>query len=127
MIERTALKLYPIAKEVHKRMIEEKVVGEAAVASLYEQMVCEEPDMRTVLGFLNQNEWVFGLNIGNIMQIQAITLKDLLTNPRNETELSRDSFLEKISLLSVSYFCVSTEMRFLLLSREQYLSTPVKR
>jgi len=67
MIERTALKLYPIAKEVHKRMIEEKVVGEAAVASLYEQMVCEEPDMRTVLGFLNQNEWVFGLNIGNIM------------------------------------------------------------
>jgi hypothetical protein len=54
-------------------------------------------------------------------------MRDLLTTSRNEVELSRDSFLEKISLLSVSYFCVSTEMRFLLLSREQYLSSPVKR
>jgi hypothetical protein len=24
-------------------------------------------DMRTVLGFLNQNEWILNLNIGNIM------------------------------------------------------------
>ena len=27
----------------------------------------EKPDMRSVLGFLNQNEWIFNLNIGNIM------------------------------------------------------------
>lgn len=54
-------------------------------------------------------------------------MKDLLSSSRNEVELSRDSFLEKISLLSVSYFCVSTEMRFILLSREQYLSTPIKK
>jgi hypothetical protein len=26
-------------------------------------------DMRSVLGFLNQNEWVYQLNIGNIMQL----------------------------------------------------------
>ena len=54
-------------------------------------------------------------------------MKDLLQNNRNETELSRDSFLEKISLLAVSYFCVSTELRFLVQSREQYLSSPVKK
>lgn len=41
-------------------------------------------------------------------------MKDLLSSTRNETELSRDSFLEKLSLLSVAYFCVSTEMRFIL-------------
>ena len=29
----------------------------------------EKPDMRSVLGFLNQNEWIYNLNIGNIMQI----------------------------------------------------------
>jgi hypothetical protein len=29
MIERTSIKLYPIVKEVLKRMIEEKVVGNA--------------------------------------------------------------------------------------------------
>ena len=54
------------------------------------------------------------LNIGNIMQIQPISMKELLSSCRNETELSRDSFLEKLSLLSVAYFCVSTEMRFIL-------------
>jgi hypothetical protein len=54
-------------------------------------------------------------------------MKELLSSTRNETELSRDSFLEKISLLSVSYFCVSTEMRFLLQSREMYLSAEVKK
>lgn len=27
----------------------------------------EKPDMRSVLGFLNQNEWISNLNIGNIM------------------------------------------------------------
>lgn len=85
-------------------------------------------DMRSVLGFLNQNEWVYQLNIGNIMQLQPISLKnDMLSQCRNECELSRDSFLEKIALLSVSYFCVSTEMRFILQSREQYLSSPIKR
>ena len=70
--------------------------------------------MKSVLGFLNQNEWIYNLNIGNIMQIHPISMKELLSTCRNEVELSRDSFLEKISLLSVSYFCVSTEMRFIL-------------
>lgn len=27
----------------------------------------EETDMQQVLGFLNQNEWVYNLNIGNVM------------------------------------------------------------
>lgn len=56
-----------------------------------------------------------------------ITIKDLLSSNRNEIELCRDSFLEKISLLGVSYFCVSTEMRFLIQQREQYLTTPIKK
>lgn len=83
--------------------------------------------MKNVLGFLNQNEWIQNLNIGNIMQMTPITIKDLLSSNRNEIELCRDSFLEKISLLGVSYFCVSTEMRFLIQQREQYLTTPIKK
>lgn len=27
----------------------------------------EQADMRSILGFLNQNEWVYELNIGTIM------------------------------------------------------------
>ena len=34
-----------------------------------EELEEEKPDMRSVLGFLNQNEWIYNLNIGNIMQI----------------------------------------------------------
>lgn len=29
-------------------------------------------DMRHILGFLNQSEWILSLNIGNIMQITPI-------------------------------------------------------
>lgn len=74
----------------------------------------EEPDMRSILGFLNQNEWVYNLNIGNIMQIQPISNKELLYVFKDEYELTRESFLEKISIVSVGYFCISTEQRFLI-------------
>ena len=41
-------------------------------------LVPDDADMRSVLGFLNQNEWIHNLNIGNIMQIQPISMKELL-------------------------------------------------
>lgn len=63
-----------------------------------------EPDMRIVLGYLNQLEMISNLNIGNIMQIVPIRIEDLLSLPRNETEFNRASFIDKISLLCVSYF-----------------------
>ena len=43
-----------------------------------EELEEEKPDMRSVLGFLNQNEWIYNLNIGNIMQIQPISMKEFL-------------------------------------------------
>ena len=79
-----------------------------------EELEEEKPDMRSVLGFLNQNEWIYNLNIGNIMQIQPISMKEFLQENQDEVDLSRDSFLSKLSILTVSYFCMSTEMRFLL-------------
>jgi hypothetical protein len=41
-------------------------------------------DMRHILGFLNQSEWIATLNIGNIMQISPVQLEDLLAIRRNE-------------------------------------------
>lgn len=70
--------------------------------------------MRAVLGYLNQSEWIGNINIGNIMQIQPFKMSDVLDIRRNETQLSRESFIEKISILSAAYFCVSTEIRFIL-------------
>ena len=37
-------------------------------------------DMKNILGYLNQSEWVYSLNIGNIMQISPLTLQDFLSH-----------------------------------------------
>jgi hypothetical protein len=87
----------------------------------------DQVDMRTVLGFLNQNEWILNLNIGNIMQIQPVRMRDFLTFHRNEHQLSRESFLEKLQLLVVSYFCVSTELRFIIQSRSGFMKAETKK
>lgn len=78
----------------------------------------EKLDMRAVLGYFNQNEWVNNINIGNIMQINPFSIDEFMTAHKNEYQLCRTSFLEKISLLAISYFCASTEIRFILQMNE---------
>ena len=41
-------------------------------------------------------------------------MDDVLGIQWNENQLSRESFVEKVSILSAAYFCVSTEIRFIL-------------
>lgn len=71
------------------------------------------PDMKNILGYLNQNEWIYSLNIGNIMQIAPLTLQDFMSSTAIQIELSREFVLEKLCFLAVSYFCMGTEFRFL--------------
>ena len=82
--------------------------------------------MRVLLGYLNQNEWMYLLNIGNIMQITPLTIHDLHSKSDIEIELARDSIIEKISYLAVSYFCVSTELRFLVNLKDNPNIDPVQ-
>lgn len=70
--------------------------------------------MRAVLGYLNQFEWISNINIGNIMQIEPIKIDEFMSSCKNEYQLGRSSFINKISLLAVGYFCSSTEIRFIL-------------
>lgn len=70
-------------------------------------------DMKNLLGYLNQSEWIFSLNIGNIMQIAPLTMQDFMSVASFELELSREYVLEKMCFLAVSYFCMGTEYRFL--------------
>lgn len=155
-MERSSLKLAPVVKEVRKRMAGEPYVKDKVAKILKKDTSDmkitenkgkeeskeaarpgtpptpiddeddEPPDMRSVLGFLNQQEWIANLNIGNIMQIQALQMKDFLNWNRDEVELSRDQFLEKLSILTVSYFCMSTEMRFLLQLRGSLMKPSIK-
>jgi hypothetical protein len=69
--------------------------------------------MKNILGYLNQNEWIYSLNIGNIMQVAPLTLQDFLSTNALVIELTREYVLEKICFLCVSYFCLGTEFRFL--------------
>ena len=53
-------------------------------------------------------------------------MHDLHSKTGIEIELARDSIVEKLSLLAVSYFCVSTELRFLVNSKENPSVDPVQ-
>ena len=143
MLERTAHKFYPIILEVVKRMVQHKEASDKKDTYQYiskwvtdktKDLKSKEKDktqanginMRVLLGYLNQSEWMYLLNIGNIMQITPLTLHDLHSNPNIDIELSRDSIIEKISFLAVSYFCVSTELRFLVNLKDNPNVDPVQ-
>ena len=74
--------------------------------------------MKYILGYLNQGENLQNVTIGNMMQLQTYDIRDLLQESENELELSRESFLNKITLTVVAYFCYSTEIRFIIQTRE---------
>ena len=59
------------------------------------------------------------------MQITPLTVHDLHSSANIEVELSRDSIIEKISFLAVSFFCVSTELRFLVNLKDNANVDPV--
>lgn len=121
MLERTAYRVYPIVKEVASRMVssldakEEQAREKRRTDSLENLSV----NMKGLLGYLNQQEWLYLLNIGNIMQITPLTIHDFYSEQAVDVELCRDSVLEKISYLAISYFCVSTELRFLVSGKEK--------
>lgn len=70
-------------------------------------------NVKTVLVTQEEDDWIFNLNIGNVMHLQPLSTEQMNLHVDNSHELSRDAMLEKIILLTVSYFCVGTELRFL--------------
>lgn len=70
-------------------------------------------NVKTVLVTEEEDDWIFNLNIGNVMHLQPLSTEEMNLHVDNSHELSRDAMLEKIILLTVSYFCVGTELRFL--------------
>jgi hypothetical protein len=64
------------------------------------EIMKQKLNMKAVLGYLNQSEWLYLLNIGNIMQITPLTVHDLYSSSSFEVELTRDAILEKVSLTS---------------------------
>lgn len=114
LLAKTAIKLLPITEELDNRLVSENILmkesfDEANNAEIEEQekkikekasqdfnTVFDKIDMRNLLGYLNQSDWIWSLNIGNIMQISPLTMQDIYTTSSIEYELSRELVLEKI-------------------------------
>ena len=64
-------------------------------------------NIRHIFGnIIKKDDWIQLLNIGNIMYLSPLNYDDLELD-------SRDAILEKVVMLTVAYFCIATELRFL--------------
>ena len=71
MLERTSYRVYPVIKEICDKMVtstnnknsKQKANKRDSVDSLDNFAI----NMKVLLGYLNQSEWMYLLNIGNIM------------------------------------------------------------
>jgi hypothetical protein len=103
MLERTAYRILPIIQDCAARMIKTpENINDDDIRKIESQIFANEfakpkLNMKAVLGYLNQSEWLYLLNIGNIMQITPLTVHDLYSNTTFEVELTRDSILEKVN------------------------------
>jgi hypothetical protein len=62
---------------------------------------------------MNKDDWIFNLNIGNVMYLNCLG-SDELNMPIEKThEFSKDAMLEKVVLIASAYYCVAMEMKFL--------------
>jgi hypothetical protein len=70
-------------------------------------------NVRNILGIKHTDDWIFNLNIGNVMHLTPMNSDELAAKLDRTHELNKDAMLEKIILFVVSFFCVGTELRFL--------------
>ena len=71
-------------------------------------------NIRNVFGEnVNKDDWIQLLNIGNIMYLSALNYEDLDLDTEPKYELLRDAILEKLVMLTVAYFSIATELRFI--------------
>jgi len=111
LLESTSKKILPILRELRSRLVCE---DKNSMRNLIKpERSALRLDIRNMFGFMPCAETVLGLNIGNIMQLSPLSIVDVLSEYDKQLELTRESLLEKVALLVVSYFCISTEKRFL--------------
>ena len=81
----------------------------------YKQNYITLNDVKTSFenNFNKKDDWIKLLNIENIIYLSALNYDDLDLEGDQKYELLRDSILEKVIMLGVSYFCLSNELRYL--------------
>ena len=76
-------------------------------------------NIRQIFGnSVEKEDWIQMINIGNIMYLSPLNYDELELDSEPKYELLRDAILEKIIMLTVSYFCIANELRFLSKDKE---------
>ena len=65
---------------------------------------------RNILGVIKNDDWLNLFNIGNIMFLYAMSYDDLDLDSDPKYELLRDAIIEKILMLTVSFFSIANEL-----------------
>jgi len=82
-------------------------------SQLQEAIKEEGVNAENLLGFINQKKLNSYLNISNIMRLKKLDFKDVYSTYDLDLYLLRESVLERFMLVTASYFCMGTELRFL--------------
>ena len=79
---------------------------------IYQKNLVLLNNIRNVFGAeIKNDDWIHLLNIGNIMYLSPLNEEDLDLESDPKYELIRDSILEKVVMLTVSYFSIAMEMK----------------
>ncbi|KRW98821.1 hypothetical protein PPERSA_10592 [Pseudocohnilembus persalinus] len=76
-------------------------------------------DQRSLLGVANGTDWIEVFNIGTIMHMNPVLYKDFTYFGDILYEISKRNILEKVIYLSICYFTIATEIRFLEIDKIQ--------
>ena len=102
-------KAYPVLQLMEARVSERQVPVNAVPIKL---------EMRSILGVQHYDDWIYTFNVGDMVQMQVLTIFELKSSVETFAELTRDAMLDKICLQIIGYYCLSTELR-LLYSKEK--------
>ena len=100
-------KNYKMGKNINKRAF----VKEDILSFVNEKK--NKISTRNILGVIKNDDWLNLFNIGNIMFLYAMSYDDLDLDSDPKYELLRDAIIEKILMLTVSFFSIANELRFL--------------
>ncbi|CAD8088982.1 unnamed protein product [Paramecium sonneborni] len=76
-----------------------------------------EEDYRSILGVQNVEEWIQSFNVSFIMHMTPLIYNEFTQQGEMLYEISKRLLLEKIIQLSISYFTIATELRFIELEK----------
>ncbi|EGR31517.1 hypothetical protein IMG5_107360 [Ichthyophthirius multifiliis] len=76
-----------------------------------------ENESRSILGIRNSYQWIEQFNIGSIMHMVQIQYDSFIYFDDIIYELSKKQLIEKMLFLSICYFTIATEIRFIELDK----------